>query len=249
VSAEAYMGFRAVNVEGVANLVKACAGKPLRKFVHFSSTAAMGLIRAEQIDESLPPQPVTPYQRSKYKGEQVVLEACKTHGLPGVILRPCMVYGVGGTGEFAKMCRWMAKGIFPRVGRGPSYTPLVHVRDVARAALRAAERGQPGQTYLVVGESVPIAEMRRIVLDTLHIRRPYPYVPLGLALAGASVVEWLAQLTGTPPPVSRRNILSVATGRVFDVSKAKTELGFEPEIRLADAAREVVAWFKQQAIV
>jgi len=248
-SDEAYARFRRVNVDGVANLTEACAGQPLRKFVHFSSTAAMGLIRTEQIDENSPQQPLTPYQRSKREGELVLLDAWKTHHLPAVILRPCMVYGIGGTGEFAKMCRWMAKGIFPRVGRGSNFTPMVHVKDVVRAALLAAENGRAGETYLVVGESLPIAEMRRIVLDTLGLKRPYIYVPLTGALVAAGVLEWLARLTGATPPVSRRNILSVATGRVFNTDKAKQELGFEAKIKLADSAPETLAWFKEQGVI
>ena len=249
VSDGAYARFRAINVEGVDNLIAACRPQPLRRFVHFSSTAAMGLIRAAVIDESCEPEPRTPYQHSKREGELIVLRACQNDALPGVILRPCMVYGPGGTGEFAKICRWMAKGIFPRVGRGSSLMPMIHVRDVVRGAVLAAERGRSGEAYLLVGECLPIATMRRIVLDTLNLKRPYMYVPLGVALLGAGMIEGASRLTGKPAPVSRQNVLSMATGRQFDPSKARRELGFEPEHSLAQSAGEVLDWFKKQGIV
>ena len=249
ISKDAYTQFRAANVTGVANVVEACRGRPLRKFVHVSSTAAMGLIRAPKIDEDSPPQPRTPYQLSKREGEQVVLDAWKNDSLPAVIVRPCMVYGPGGFGEFARMCRWMARGIFPRVGRGPSLTPMIHVRDVARGAALAAERGQLGQAYLLVGESLPIAEMRQVVLSTLNLDRPYPYVPLGVALAGAAVLEVVSRISGKPMPVSRHNIQSVTTGREFDIRKARNELGFEPALKLSESAAEVLGWLREQGAV
>jgi nucleoside-diphosphate-sugar epimerase len=246
VSAEARAHFRAVNVTGVANLLDLCRGWPVRKFVHFSSTAAMGLIKAETLVEDSPPQPHTPYQLSKREGEEVVLHSWQKFNVPAVIIRPCMVYGPGGTGEFAKICRWIAKGIFPRVGRGPSYTPLIHARDVALGARLAAERGRPGEVYLLVGESLPVAEMRRIVLHALHLRRPYPYVPLRVALTGAALLEWITQRLGKVPPLSRANIISMATGRRFSIDKARNELGFTPQHLLADSAPEVLAWLKAQ---
>jgi nucleoside-diphosphate-sugar epimerase len=249
VSAEAHAHCRAVNVDGVANLLEVCREQPVRKLVHFSSTAAMGLIKADVLDEDSPPQPRTPYQLSKYEGEAVVRRAWQEWKVPAVIVRPCMVYGPGGTGEFAKICRWMAKGIFPRVGRGPSYTPLIHVRDVALGARLAAERGRPGEVYLLVGESLPVAEVRRSVLQALHVQRPFPYVPLRVAVTGAGMIEWATQRLGKVPPVSRANIISMATGRRFNIDKARHELGFEPQCLLADNAAEVLSWLKAQGKV
>lgn len=246
-SPEAYARFRAVNVEGTRNLLQACLAEGAPRFLHFSSTAAMGLIRRPTIDERVPCQPATPYQRSKYEGEQAALAAWREHGLPVVVLRPCMVYGPGGKGEFLRFCRWMARGVFPRVGRGPTLTPLVHVRDVVQAAILAAGRGVPGEVYLVAAErSYEMAYIREWVLRTLGLRRPYPYLPLWLALAGALGVELLARVTGRTPPVTRRNIASTVANRVFDISKARAQLGYRPQVTLEEGIAETVAWFRAE---
>jgi len=101
VSREAFQRFVAVNVDGTRNLLNECIGAPIHKFVHFSSTAAMGLIRKTVVDEADTPQPRTPYQRSKLASERTSLALGQEHGVPIVVLRPCMIYGPGArSGEF-----------------------------------------------------------------------------------------------------------------------------------------------------
>ena len=60
-SQAAHYAFHQVNVVGTENLARVCAEYPLKRFVHFSSTAAVGTIRSQSIDEKLDPRPSTPY--------------------------------------------------------------------------------------------------------------------------------------------------------------------------------------------
>ena len=249
-SEEAYRRFAAVNVEGVRNLLAALRGLPLRRVVHFSSTAAMGLPRVPVVTEETPCVPATPYQRSKYEGEQAALQAFADSGVPVVIVRPCMVYGPGGEGEFLKICRLVRAGLFPRLTGGRELTPAVHVRDVVAGALAAAERGRPGQVYLLTGPcSYEMHELRLYMLQAMGISRLYPYVPLPLALAGAWALEAMARLTGRPPLVTRANLISTAYDRVFDIGKARRELGYEPGVPIAEGIAETVAWYRRQGLL
>ena len=249
VSQAAYQRFQQVNVQGAQNVVEACAGTGISKLVHFSSTAAMGLIHAPVVDETTPCQPATPYQRSKRQGETVVLAAARNKDVPVVIVRPCMVIGAGGHGEFRKFVRLMARGLFPKVGRGANLTPVIHVQDAVHGAMLAAERGIPGEIYLLVGGSYPMDEIRRLVVAALGTSPPYPYLPTWLAFAGAWAVETLACKTGRVPMVTRRNIASTIADRVFSIEKAKRQLGFTPQVSLAEATRETVAWSQTQGIL
>ena len=106
----------------------------------------MGLIKKPLVDETVACQPSTPYQMSKYESEKVVTEYSEQRQLPGVILRPCMIYGAGEAGEFLKICRLIKKGIFPKIGKGKNLTPIVHVSDVVQAAILSGEKGKPGES-------------------------------------------------------------------------------------------------------
>ncbi|NQU41748.1 NAD-dependent epimerase/dehydratase family protein [bacterium] len=244
-SEEAYRRFHLVNVEGTRNLIKACAGQSVSKFVHFSSTAAMGLIRNARTSEEDEPRPATPYQKSKRASELVALEAGREFGIPLVVLRPCMIYGIGGKGEFHKMCTLMRKGRFPRVGRGRNLTPLVHVKDVVRATALAAEKGHPGEIYLVASEhSIPLSEMRNLAMEAWGTQAAYPYVPAWAMYTAAWVFETIGRLTGKAPLATRRNIASTAWDREFSIEKAKNDLGYEPSVPFREGILETVEWFK-----
>jgi len=249
VSETAYQRFQQINVQGAQNVVEACAGTGISKLVHFSSTAAMGLIHAPLVDETTPCQPATPYQRSKHQGEIAVLDTARKKNVPVVIVRPCMVIGAGEHGEFQKFVRLMARGLFPKVGRGANLTPVIHVQDVVRGAMLAAKRGTPGEVYLLVGGSYPMDEIRRLVVAALGISPWYPYLPTWLAFAGAWVAETLARITGRVPIVPRRNIASTVADRVFSIEKAKQQLGFAPQVSLEEAIRETVAWYQTRGIL
>ena len=249
VSKAAYRRFRDVNVGGTEHLLRECAKRAVGRFVHFSSTAAMGLVRKPVVDETDEPQPRTPYQHSKLESERAALAFCQdaSGAVPVVVLRPCMIYGVGGKGEFHKFFRLMRKGLFPRVGLGQNLTPLVHVDDVVQGALKAAERGRAGEVYLLAGpRSYPLAELRRLILGACGVRRVYWYVPTWLMLAGAWGAELLGKLTGSAPVVTRRNIANTVFDRVFSIAKARAELGYEPQVDVERGVAETVRWFLEQ---
>jgi len=249
IAEESYRRFEQINVQGAQNVVRACAEAGLTRLVHFSSTAAMGLIRRRLVDETTPCQPSTPYQRSKYHGEVAVLDMARKTDCPVVIIRPCMVIGAGGRGEFWKMVSLMARGRFPKVGRGANLTPVIHVRDVVNGTILAAERGIPGEVYLLVGGSYPMDEIRHLVVENLGTPPGYPYLPTWLVLWGVWAIELQARLTGRVPIVTRRNIVSTVVDRVFSIEKARQHLGFTPQVSLEEAIRETVTWYQARGIL
>jgi nucleoside-diphosphate-sugar epimerase len=239
-----------VNVKGTRNFIEACALAGVKRFIHFSSTAAMGLIRAPKIGETMPCRPVTPYQISKYKGELTALEAGKRLGIEVVILRPCMVYGPGGKGEFLKFCGLIKRGLFPKIGMGKNLTPIVHVRDVVQAAANAMHKGGGGQIFLIASErSYPMAEIHKAICEALNISRFYPYVPVWLAYLAAFLMEQIAKGSGKAPIVSRMNIFSTTTGRVFDIRKAMQTLSYQPHVDLHLGIAETISYFKTDSLL
>jgi nucleoside-diphosphate-sugar epimerase len=249
VSEDARRVFVKTNAHGAENVARVCAEEGVGRLVHFSSTAAIGLPDVPVADEATPCQPSTPYQLSKRSGELAVLRVGTEGALDVVIVRPCMVIGPGGYGEFLKMARLMARGLFPRVGRGANLTPVVHVRDVVDGAILAAERGVAGEAYLLVGGSYPMDEIRNLVVSALGRTPPYPYLPTWLALLGAAALERVATLSGRTPIVTRANISSTVADRVFSTEKARKALGFSPRVPIEEAVQETVNWYLAQGAI
>lgn len=247
ISQVAYQRFFDVNVKGTNNLAEECGNSEVDRFIHFSSTAALGLIKKPLVDETMLCQPSTPYQRSKYEGEKAVEKYWRERGLPTVILRPCMIYGEGGKGEFLKICRLIQKKIFPKIGKGKNLMPIVHVKDVVQAALLAEHKGKPGETYLIASnKSYELNEIRKLITKYLGINGPYFYIPYKLAKFGAYWLEIMAKLIKFTPIVTSKNIESTVTDRVFSISKAVEELGYIPKVELECGIKETLAWFKNK---
>lgn len=248
VTEEAFRAFVNVNEKGTENLINEfLTSTQLKKFIHFSSTAAMGPIGTPILDETSIPNPKTPYQKSKYRSEQIVTNLFKKKQFPGVIIRPCMIYGPGGYGEFHKFCRLMKRGVFPKVGLGKNLTPLVFVEDVVSAAVLALDNGRNGETYIIASEtSIPMDKMRKYIMTSIGKSAPYIYIPGFAALAGATLIEKVSALLGKEPIVTYRNIKSTIVDRTFNIDKSKRELGYLPECQFKDGIKKTIDWYKSQ---
>lgn len=248
VSEEACQIFININEGGTRNLINHFRdSKILKKFIHFSSTAAMGPIGEPILDEKSIPNPLTPYQISKNRSEQLSLKAYSDFGFPTIVIRPCMVYGIGGYGEFYKFCRLMKKGIFPKVGRGENLTPLVNVKDVVQAAINAMLYGKCGEVYIIASEkSIKMDDLHSLIVNSIGCKSPYIYVPVWLALIGSKILENLCKIIGKEPVVTFRNIKSTITNRTFCIDKAKKEIKYEPIVSFEEGIYETIDWYKNE---
>lgn len=247
VSKEAYNYYYKVNVLGTKNLLEECRRAGIKKFVYFSSVAAMGLLKdSHEINESMVPHPVTPYERSKFESEKINLEYCQRYSLPSVIIRPTMVYGQGAiASEILHICKFMRKyRIFPTIGSGDNLMSLVHVYDLVDAAYLAAIQGKPSQVYIITDKSYTLNQLSDIIAKELDIRIFKIRLPVKIAYCAAFVIETFSQAIKIDPFFTRQRVKSVLTDRIFSINKAATELGYTPKINLEKGIKDTIYWYK-----
>ena len=87
--------YRSVNVEGLRNLLEACKGRPLQRFVHLSTLGVYPAKNHYGTDEkaALPASHMDGYTQTKAEAEKLALEYYEKHQVPVVVLRPGFVYG------------------------------------------------------------------------------------------------------------------------------------------------------------
>ena len=236
--------FNKINVQGTINIMGEALRAGVRSVVHCSSVAAMGICDEIPSTEKTKCNPHHPYGRSKMQAETEVLKRVKENNLPAVIIRFSMVYGPGDTRDILKLTRMAKKGLFPKVGNRPKQTPLIHVQDAIDGMLLASKKGTPGEIYLLTNmESEPFDTIRELIQEALGLKKRAVYVPEWAALTLAMFIEKSFTLIGKSPPVSRKNIESTLTDRVFSVKKAIRELGFDPKIKPTVGLSETVKWY------
>ncbi|MGD9212615.1 MAG: NAD-dependent epimerase/dehydratase family protein [Desulfobacteraceae bacterium] len=237
--------FEDVNVNGTVNIMHEALAANVKRIVHCSSVAVMGICRDNPATEKSQCFPHHPYGKSKLKAEQKVRFLVEKNGLPAVIIRFSMVYGPGDWRDMLKLTRLAQKGLFPKIGGKPKLTPLIHVDDAIQGILLAAEKGKVGETYLITNaQSEPFDQIRIILQKALGVRRFPLYVPEWAALLAATIVEKTFSLVGKTPPVARKNIESTIADRAFSIEKARRELGFNPMIDPVTGLKQTVDWYK-----
>ncbi|MGW0601677.1 NAD-dependent epimerase/dehydratase family protein [Streptomyces sp. NPDC002776] len=177
-----------VNTDGTRRLCRALArlARPPR-LVYCSSLAASGPGRLRR--ETDLPAPVSAYGRSKLGGEHALHETA--HRIPGIIVRPPIVYGPGDREFLPRLVTAARTGFLPVIGRpGPRHYSLIHVDDLCHALLTAAHTGTPGAVYHVSdGTEHPWHAIGAAVATALGRRPPrLLHIPAPLARAAARTV-------------------------------------------------------------
>lgn len=239
--------FRAVNTDATRALAEAAVQAGVRRFVHVSSTAAMGSPVSLPITEDQPCHPATPYGRSKHDAEEV-LKPLIAKGLEAVVVRPCLIVGEGKeAGELETMFGLIRRGVFPLFfGYERVNKPLVFVSDVTEALLSAAERGVPGRVYLVTsGVDYPLEDVVRVASTLIQGRGPLrlPLFPVKIA---SGICGFLARTFSISVPITPERLELFLADRRYSIERARTELGFAPAVTdlakmLEGAAREYKA--------
>lgn len=242
--------FESINVQGTINIMNEALKAGIKKVVHCSTVAAMGICRDIPATEKSECIPHHAYGRSKLKAEHALLKMIADQKLPATIIRFSMIYGPGDTRDMLKLARLAKKNLFPKIGNRPKLTPLIHAEDAVQGILLTAEKGREGETYLITNpESIPFDSIRNIVEKGLGIKRIPLYIPEWLGLTIAATCEKIFTLIGKAPPVSRKNIESTLADRVFSIAKAQKEIGFQPAIDPEKGLLETIAWYKKNGWV
>jgi 2-alkyl-3-oxoalkanoate reductase len=241
--------YERTNVRGLETLVRAALAAGVRRVVHVSSITVHGNDVGGTANEcsGLRGEP-NPYSRSKVAGELLLQRMIREEGAPVTVVRPGWIYGPGDNASFARFAGMIEQGRMIVVGRGHNHVPLIYVGDVARGILLASESPEAvGRCYLLVNdEPVTQREFLDAIAAELGAPPPTRRIPYELALALGAVAENLAWLARRrePPPLMRYGIQLLGGENRFVMARARGELGFEPEVDVAEGVRRSVEWYR-----
>lgn len=246
-SRNSYEKFKEINVNGTRNILEACKKYKVKKLIYLSSTAAMGLIKKNLVNEQDVCNPKTPYQKSKYESEQLIKEYVEKYNLPVIILRPTMIYGPGMKhSQILKIYNVLKKGFFPFVNRGKATIPAVHVKDVVSSILAAAKNGKIGETYIITSDdNKTLKEIVDIIQKKENMKIIKINIPKSFLKIPIFILQNLSFLLGINPPMTLQRLDSFTFNRIFDISKAKRELKWEPRIKFEQGLEETIEWLRK----
>jgi len=238
-----------VNAFGTENLIHACLenNPRIQKFIYLSSQAAAGPCRnGNKKKESDQCKPVSPYGQSKQMGEELALAHAQE--LPLLILRPSAVYGPRER-DIYTFFKLLSKRIKPCLPSKDQHISLCYVEDIIQAILLAAQvKGSSGEIFFLSdGQDYRLEEIGDIFAQAMGVNAFCIRVPEWMIIGMASFSEYLSKLSGKPPLLNKGKVEEILQRNwVCDITKAKTALGFEPHISLAQGAKLTFEWYKKE---
>ena len=152
-------------------------------------------------------------------------DACIRAGLPATILNPGAIIGRYDTSGWARLFHLVAQDRLP--GALPGEVSAVHVGEVAKAHIAAAEHGKIGENYILAGTRTSFAEMLGIIAELLGKPPPKRVLSAGLLRIIARVQGIRAAITGKPPQLTPESV-ALSTRKISCPSlKAQQELGLK----------------------
>jgi len=217
-----------VNILGSLNILQSAIAHSTQRIIYVSTAgAAYGEPASLPVYENCPINPITPYGISKHTVEHYLFTYRVLYGIEYVVLRYGNVYvprqsSQGEAGVFAIFCEQMLAGIQPVIyGDGSKVRDYVFIDDVALANVEALQHG--------TGEIFNIAS--------------------GIETTDQEVFDTVKKLVGNsrqmPRYVARR------PGEIekirLDITKAKSMLGWKPQVSLLEGAKQTVEYFREAA--
>lgn len=239
--------FRLANCLGTEVVLREAARFDLERIV-FTSTESIligkrpdaGSTIDESVERGLNEMP-GPYCRSKFRAEIAARDAAR-RGQPVVIVNPTLPVGPGDR-KITPPTR-MLLGFLN--GEHPAYLECLlnmnDVRDIARGHILAAEKGRPGERYILGNENLRLSDLLSLLEELTGLAMPKRRVPYWLALIVACIDETVSDwITKRAPYAPVTGVRLACTEAKLDSSKAVRDLGL-PQRPVADSLRDAIAW-------
>ncbi|HYI62515.1 MAG TPA: NAD-dependent epimerase/dehydratase family protein [Acidimicrobiales bacterium] len=238
-----------VNVGGTELVLDAARRAGAGRLVHISSTSPFGANPrpGESFTEDSPRDPFLGYGRSKHEAEQLVTRAQERGDVETVILRAPWFYGPWQPERQARFFTGLRKGLFPLVGDGSNRRSMVYTGHLVQGVLLAESvAAAAGRDYWIAdAEPYRVADVYATVKEALEaegitVAERQVRIPR-LAGVVAERLDRAAQARGRY--LQPFHVLGEMKDEIaVDVTRACTELGYDPSTSLLDGMRASIRW-------
>jgi dihydroflavonol-4-reductase len=240
----------AANVDGTRNMIEAAQQAGVKRFVHTSTIAVLkrhadGTVSDETMvaDAS---EVIGLYEQTKLESQQIAL-AGATESMDVIV---CNVAGPAGPGDWKPSPMGRVVQEFLK-GKIPAYSNtglcVVDVRDVAAGHILAAEKGKPGECYVLGGENIQLSDFFGLLAEVSGVKAPKVRVPYALTLIGGMMGEIQGRITGEEPLACMASVRMAKHPHYASSEKAKRELGYAPR-PIRECLADEIAWLREQGM-
>lgn len=241
------------NIDGTQNIINAVKEAKVPRLVHCSSVVARAISETgEPVTEE---QPWNfdkfglddGYSVTKYKSEQMVIEATKK-GLDAVIVNPTYMFGpYDPKPSSGKFIIDVIKRKLPTTSNG--YNNFVDVRDVCKGMILAWQKGKTGQSYILGNENMSYHDAIHLIARVAGVEAPKLQLPKAFAIIFGLLGDIQEKITKREALVNSITVkYAYCKNYKFSSEKAIKELGYKPS-PLEKAITDAIDWFGSQRML
>ncbi len=234
-----------VNLDGLRSTMDAALRVGIERFVYTSTLATIGHNPSglsTEADEFNWWDEAPPYVRCRVESENLFLDYCRMHRLPGVACCIGNTYGdadIVPTPHGGLVKAAATKQIpFYWCGGGPS----VGIKDAARGMILAEEKGKVGERYIIVERWVDFKELFTMAAEAAGVRPPPIHMPMQGLYALGYLAEGVTRLLGKENPMNVDSIKCSSKFPNMSSAKAQQELGWVPR-PIEESVKEAVDFY------
>jgi nucleoside-diphosphate-sugar epimerase len=247
-----YRDYYKTNVTGTQNVIEGCIRNNISRLV-YTSTPSVVFDGSDMqgVDESVPyPARFNAfYPETKAMAEQLVLKATDKR-LHTVVLRPHQIWGPGDPHFAPRLIARVKK--LKRVGRGNNLVDTTYIDNAVDAHILAADTLEKnpeisGNIYFISqADPIPAWDMVDAILATAGLPPVKGTISYKTAWTIGAIMEFFYRTFQFPgePPMTRFLADAVAKSHWFDISAAKTDLGYKPAVPMEEGLRRLEDWLK-----
>jgi dihydroflavonol-4-reductase len=239
--------YRAVNAMAVKDVIEAAARGGVRRVVHCSTVGVHGDVEHPPANEDAPLRPGDVYQATKLEGENRARETGARLGIEVTIARPTGIYGPGDR-RLLKLFRGVARRRWVTLGAGEIYYHLTFIDDLVEGfRLCGTHPAAANRTYILAGgEVTTLNALVALVAEAAGVPVPTRHLPVWPFWTAGAVCEAICGPLGIEPPIFRRRVDFFTKSRAFDITRARTEIGFTPRVGLREGIRRALDWYRTE---
>ena len=235
-----------VNVEGTKNLMNACVGTKVQRFIYCSTAETMGPIRFPPGTEDTELIPDFSYGESKIQAEIAIREISKDTDLPHIILRPTGVMGEGDLYVMYEVAEQLYEGKVVALPTNLSSKFMyTHIDDVAAGFVAALTPMSALNNTFILCPNEPMSwnELIEVMTTRLGVKPPRLRVPTIFAKLGMALLSPFKNRKKNSFFWHARSVDMMMANRVYSNDKAKRLLGWTPKVTMVEGFQRAIDWY------
>ncbi|WP_027721666.1 hopanoid-associated sugar epimerase [Maridesulfovibrio zosterae] len=237
------------NVDGTRLIMERALEAGIERIVYTSSVCVLGSnsdgTPANENSVSTIEDMISPYKKSKFMAEEVVMKMVIKKNLPAIIVNPSTPVGPGDSRPTPTGTMILNTARDGGMFYADTGLNVAHVDDIAMGHFLALQKGKIGRRYILGGDNLHLKELFTMTAKTTNKAKPRFKVPSAILYSVGFIAENLAKIGLIKEPVATLDSIRMAAKKMYYSSaRAEKELGYSHRPAV-EGVKDAVAWFKE----